>query len=198
MPLTLNRTSAPSLEPLTTAEAKSHLRVDGSNDDALIDALITASREHVEETTRRALITQTWELSLDCFPSMSWPRSGSVIWIPRSPLQSVTKIDYVNTAGTTETLDASRYRVDSKSEPARVTEAENENWPLTDGVTNAVTVEFEAGYGDDASDVPQGIKQAMLLLIGHWYENREAAAPENLSEHPKAVDALLAPYRVYL
>jgi len=208
MPLSLSRTSAPSKEPVTTAEAKTHLRVDTNAEDSYIDALVTAAREHVEQVTRRALITQTWELSLDDFPDSiwfdepfePWIRHGEKpILIPRSPLQSITKIEYVDTDGTTQTLSASKYRVDSKSEPARVTEAEGEVWPTTDMVTNGVTVTFEAGYGDNPSDVPQSIRHAIKLLIGNWYEHREqSVVGGSFSELPRAVDALLAPYRVKL
>lgn len=205
MPLTLVRTSDATTEPVTTAEAKTHLRVDNSAEDTYIDTLITAARQHIEEITGRALIKQTWELSLDDFPESVWFESPWEPWIrhgekpillPRSPLQSVTSITYVDTDGATQTLSASKYRVDSKSEPARVTEAEGEIWPSTDRVTNAVTVTYDAGYGDQAADVPAAFKHAIKLLVGHWFENREASTPDSIQKLPTAVEALLSPYQV--
>lgn len=195
MPLTLVRTSDPSTEPLTTAEAKNHLRVDTSADDLRIEGLVTAAREHVEEVTRRALITQTWELSLDDFPDGRRVHRPEMIRLPRSPVQSVDNIEYVDTGGVTQTLDVSRYRADLKSEPARITEAEGEYWPITDGVTNAVTITFKAGYGDAESDVPQAIREAMKLHIELLYDRPEEKYAAQLE---RSRDSLLSPYRVFL
>jgi uncharacterized phiE125 gp8 family phage protein len=202
MPLTLVRTSDPSKEPLTLIEAKSHLRVDTSDNDVLISDLIKTAREHVEETTGRALITQTWELSLDDFPWSTWFESPWEPWIrhgekpillPRSPLQSVSSISYVDTDGATQTLAASKYRVDTKSEPARITEAEGEIWPSTDRVTNSVTVTYVAGYGDNATDIPAPIRQAMKLMLEIDYDRPD---PSYTGVIRSRMDALLAPYRV--
>lgn len=216
MALTLTRTSDAATEPVSLTDAKDHLRVDTSADDSYINALIAAARQYVEEITRRALITQTWEFSLDDFPlsklvDMPWSEylefRNRAILLPRPPLQSVTKIEYVDTDGATQTLAASVYRVDTKSEPARLTEAEGETWPTTDHVTNAVTITYVAGYSpddsssptDEAANVPQPIKHAMKLLIGHWYENREQVNVGNIvTPMPSAAHALLAPYRVMI
>ena len=186
--MSLTQTSAPGVEPITLQQAKDHLRVSHNDEDAIIEPLITAARQHVEAYTKRALITQTWAWSMDAFATLLSP--------PLPPLQSVSSIAYIDAAGDSQTLASSNYRVDSASEPARITEAYDTTWPTTRQVTNAVTVTFIAGYGDAGHDVPQPIIQAMLLLIGHWYENREALAPVNLMPVPMAVDALLSPYRV--
>lgn len=213
MALTLTRTSDAGTEPVSLTEAKNHLRVDTSAEDSYINGLIMAARQHVEEITRRALITQTWEFNLDDFPlsklvDMPWSEylefRNRAILLPRPPLQSVTSVQYVDSDGSTKTLDASVYRVDTKSEPARLTEAEGETWPTTDHVTNAVTITYVAGYQpddssppDEAANVPQPIKHATLLLIGHWYEHREQVNVGNIvTPMVEAAHALLAPYRV--
>lgn len=205
MPYTFERTTAPSTEPVSRTEAKNHLRVDTTANDSLIDALITAAREYVEMTTGRSLITQTWKFYLDQFPlsellfhewySYLGIRANRII-LPRPPLQSVSSIEYVDSNGNTQTLSSSEYRVDTVSEPPRITEAQDTSWPFTDNVTNAVTITYVAGYGNNASDVPQPIRQAILLLIGAWYEHREHIAPENMHEIPMGAHALLSPYQV--
>lgn len=205
--LTLTRTAGPSSEPLTTAEAKAHLRVTDSSEDTYIDSLVAAARQHVEEVTRRALLTQTWEFSLDAFPlapliRTQWGAFAHVrqvpIIIPRPPLQSVTQIEYVDVDGTTQTLSASRYRVDSKSEPGRLTAALDQYWPTVAPVTNAVTITYDAGVAN-AADIPDAIKHAIKLLVSHWYEHREAVdvGARHVTRVPEAADALLAPYRIW-
>lgn len=181
----------PAQEPVPLAEAKAHLRVDTADDDALIQALIVAAREHVEHIIRRALVTQTWDLILDAFPA-------DEIMLPRPPLQSVSSITYRLQDGTVVTLDPANYVVDTKSEPGRVVLAPGRSWPSDPlYAAGAVTVRYVAGYGDPAA-VPVAIKQAILLLVGHWYENREAVAVgHTVIQLPMTVDALLWPYRVW-
>jgi uncharacterized phiE125 gp8 family phage protein len=191
--------STPAVEPVTLAEAKAHLRVDGTDEDALISALILAAREHCEAATGRVLVQQTWDLKLDRFPCL--------IEVPLPPLRSVASISYLDDAGASQTLAGAYYLVDAASEPARITPSYGQSWPSTYPVTGAVTVRFVAGYPDDGNsppdlvaNVPQSIKLAMLLLIGHWFEHRSDVLAENglqVASLPRAVDALLIPYRVW-
>jgi uncharacterized phiE125 gp8 family phage protein len=187
------QTAAPAVEPVTQNEAKNHLRVDTSADDNLIDGLIAAARQWVEHYTRRALITQTWEASLDRFPvSESEP-----IVLPKTPLLSVGSISYLDLQGSTQTWAASNYQVDSVSEPARILPVEAADYPSEqDDTLNTVTITFDAGYGDAETDVPSAIRQAMLLLIGEMYERREQGSPQEINQVPFGVQALLGPYRV--
>lgn len=182
------RTSDPAVEPVTVAEAKNHLRVDISDDDALIGALITAAREMIEERSRRALITQTWRRNLDAWPAIS-------LNLPRPPLQSVTSITYTDGDGNTSTVDSSIYSVDTDSQPGRVALAYDQQWPTvaTLATLNPIKITYVAGYGDAASDVPQRWKQAILLTVGHWYENREATVTGGgiPKELPLAVESLI-------
>lgn len=128
----------PSTGPISLAAAKEHLRVTSSTEDALITRLIGAATGHVETWTRRALVKQTRELALDCFPAVIVPQY--------SPLRSVVSIEYVDTTGVTRTLDAARYQVDAKSTPARIVPAYGETWPSTQDVPNAVVVTYVAGH----------------------------------------------------
>lgn len=183
--------SEPSEEPVTLEEAKNHLKVDMADDDSLITALIRTAREHAEAITRRALITQTWELSLD-----NWP-AGNEITIPLPPLQSVDSIKYTDSAGVEHMLDLNICIVDTFSEFGRIVLKRDYSWPSeTLQAADAVHIRFTAGYGN-AEDVPQPIKQAILLMIGWWYEQRETAIVGSVArEVPMAAEALLWPYRV--
>lgn len=188
--LVLARTADAATEPVTAAEAKAHLRVDHADDDAYIGTLITAARQHVEEWTSRALVTQTWELKLDRFPA-----SGAIA-LPRPPLQGVTAITYIDDNGASQTLAADQYTVHTSELPGRVTRAYEVTWPSTRAVPNAVTVTYTAGYGAAAA-VPNPIKQALLLIVGDLYRNREDTITGTVAARLKAVDALIGPYRTW-
>lgn len=186
MALTLE--TAPAVEPISLTEAKLHCRVDVSDDDTLITSLIKTAREVVEGIARRALITQTWNLVLDEFPE------GDEISIPRPPLQSVVHIKYKDQDGDESTFSSGDYIVNTDAEPGKVVLAYGASWPSTSLYpTAAITVQFKAGFGDASTDVPERYRQAMLLLTGHWYENREAIATTGAvpKEIPFAVEALL-------
>ena len=192
--MALKLITAPATEPVTTSEAKSHLRVDTTADDTLIGTLITAARQHVENHLRRALITQTWELVTDAFPV------GDVIRLPLPPLVSVTSIKYTDEDGNESTLSSAAYVVDTDSTKGRVVLKSGETWPSdTLAAANGVRVRYVAGYGE-ASAVPRPIRQAILLLIGTLYENRESvlvAQGVTVAQLPFGVEALLMPYRIF-
>lgn len=192
--------TAPQSEPITTAEAKTHARVDHSNEDALIDSLIMAARMRVEEYLQRALLDTTFTMTLDDFgPNIAWwPRSflASDIRLPRSPVQSVDEIRYIDDSGVQQTLSASKYRVDTTSLVARVTPAYAETWPTTRPITNAVEIDFTAGYGASASDVPAPIRQAIKVLVSTWYDHRQSLSEASVSVVPIQAEYLLGPYRV--
>jgi uncharacterized phiE125 gp8 family phage protein len=189
----LKLATAPASEPVTLAEAKAHLRVDISDDDTLIDGLIASARRYFEEAARRALITQTWRLSLD-----GWP-SGDEIELPRPPLQSVTSVIYKDQDGNATTWAAANYIVDTDSEPGRIVLAYGQSWPT--GVlypANPIQITYKAGYGDAGSSVPTQMKQAILLLIGHYYENREdTIAGTTIKAIPLGVHSLIWLNRAY-
>lgn len=185
----------PASEPITTTEAKNHLKVDFSDDDSYIDDLIQAARETCEQWTGRALITQTLRIKLDEFPrSIDW-NTGSVnhrIRVPSPPLIAVSSIVYTDTAGASQTLSSSTYTVDSDAEPGIIVPAYGEVWPSTRTIPNAVVITYTAGYGS-ASDVPRALKQGMMLLIGQWYDVRQAVVTGTIAtEIPMGVQALFS------
>lgn len=185
--------TAASVEPLTLTQTKDHLRVTHTTDDALISALIPGARRYAEHYTRRALITQVWELLIDEFPYAT----RESLEIPFAPLQSIDSITYYDTDGAEQTLPVADYQVDSDSEPGRVAPVVGVTWPGTEDRLNAVTIRFTAGYGDSPGDVPEGIGQAMLMMIGHLYERRETTIVGTIiAEVPFATKALLDPYKI--
>lgn len=186
--MALTVVTAPAVEPVSLAEGKLHLRVDISTDDDLITAMIQAAREVVEGISRRALITQVWKLILDEFPE------EDEIVIPLPPLQSVTSITYKDRDGNESTFSSGDYIVNTDTEPGKVVLAYGSSWPSTTLYpTGAITVQFTAGFGDASTDVPEKYRQAMMLLLGHFYENREAIATTGAvpKEVPFGVEALL-------
>lgn len=192
----LTLVTPPQSEPVSLSEAKDHLRELDADQDSLIGSLIVAARAYVEELTGRALMTQTWRLDLDCFPSGDY--WGGKIELPRPKLQSVTSVAYYQQSdGVLTTIDSADYTVTLGGEFERgfVVPAYQDSWPIPRDVPGAVRVTYVAGYAS-AEDVPQPIKQYMLLLIGSMYENREADA-EKAVARLQFVDALLTPYRMF-
>lgn len=166
-----------------------------SAEDTLLTNLIKAAREYCEGFTNRAYITQVWDLLLDSFPV------GDSISIPYPPLVSVASVKYYDTENTEATMDSGDYYVDTYKEPGRIVLGYNKSWPTTIlRPANGVIIRFTAGYGAAAA-VPQKVKQAMLMLISYWFENREAAQvgiTNALSkEIESAVRALLWLDRIY-
>lgn len=174
---------------VSLAEAKLHLRVDVADDDALITALITAATELAEQATGRAIMPQTWELTLDAFPA--------ALEITRVPAISVTSLKYWDTAGVQQTLGTARYTLDNADEfgAAYVVPVYGDTWPDTREQINAVALRYVAGYADAAA-VPDSIKAWIKLQVGAMYENREAEAGRQTFTLGFA-DRLLDRYKVW-
>lgn len=186
---TMQVSSAPATEPITTAEAKKQSYVDTSDDDTFIDDNIQAAREYLQEQTNMSFITQTRVMRMDRFP-------GTIL-VPYSPLISVTSITYVDTNGDTQTLAASLYDADIYRKPARINPAYGESWPGTRSIDDAVTITYVAGYAD-ADAVPSLVKKMMLYLVAHYYENRENVALGTIPTRiPETVESLIAINRIY-
>ena len=184
--------TAPAAEPLTLAEAKLHLKLDVTADDDLITSLIVAARQHVETVTGRALVTQTWDIKYDEFPR----ELDAPIMLPKPPIASVTSVKYLDAAGVEQTWSSANYITDLPSGAwagfGRIRPGMSTAYPATYAVINAVTVRIVCGYGAAAA-VPDGLKAAMKILIGHWYVNRG----DSDAEPPAAVVALLGGFRVW-
>jgi uncharacterized phiE125 gp8 family phage protein len=176
----------PVLEPVTLTEVKAQCRIDGTAEDTYLGTLITAAREYCEAIDWRAYLTQTIELWLE-----AWPHDDE-IELPRPPLQSVTSVEYYDVNDAKYTLSPLDYYVDTIRVPGAVHLKYLKTWPVTQlRDYNAICVTYKAG-ATAAANVPAVIKQAMLLLIGHWYENREAVLVGTISKPIDfAVQALL-------
>lgn len=180
----------PPVDPvLTLEEVKAHCRVDSSDEDTLFSALVDAASSHLDGwmgILGRCLVSQNWKREFDCW---------SVFELPLEPVQSVVAITFFDDTGIEQTVDPSIYQLHVRATRTVVGCRADKNWPTADFSKGPVTVIWQSGYGT-AADVPTAIKQAMLLLIGHWYEQREGVVVGTIaSELPLAVDALLAPYR---
>lgn len=203
--------TAPIAEPVTLAELRQQLRLVSTNDDTLVTSLGIAARQYVETVTRRALMTQTWTLYLDRFPTYwqdwnnwtgrrTWARSARrlstdayrdvTIRLEQPPVQSISSVKYYDTASVLQTLDPVQYITDVANEPARLVPAPGFYWPTAQYQVNAVQIEFVAGFAS-AALVPETLKAAIKLLVGHWYENRVAVTEGTTAEMPLAVRSLL-------
>jgi len=178
--------SGPSFEPVTIAEAKLHLRIDGTADDSWLTDTIGVARLWLERAYNVSFVDQTFDWSMDSFPD-------DVIEVPRPPLDSITSIKYTDAAGVVQTLATDQYDVDVNSRPGRILPAFGKFWPSTQSVPGAVVIRFKAGYGSSAAGVPLDLKHAVYLLVGHWYRNREAVLTGVTSKSIEfAVDALMS------
>lgn len=177
---------APASEPVSLAEAKAHLRVVHGEDDQLVASLITAARRVVEARTGLCLMDQAWL----CFRD-SWPADG-VIELPVAPLRAVDEIGVFGEDDQKAVIDPAHYVVDAASRPARVLLRGSRVWPRPGRALNGIGIRVEAGYGTAAQDVPQPLRQAVLLLVAHFHAQRGDEPGRGL---PLNLGALLAPYR---
>jgi len=179
----------PASEPVSLADAKLHLRVDDTTEDTLITSIIVAARQFTEKYLNRSLITQTWNLYLDALPSE--------IQVMYGDIQSFTSVKYYDSDNAEQTLSDALYDEDLISNPARITRTTDQTYPEVFVRTNAINIEYIAGYGD-AVNVPDSIKSAMLLIIGHLYENRQNVIIGHAAVVlPKGAEYLLDQYRIF-
>lgn len=177
--------TAPSVEPVTVAEVKLHSRIGIDTDDSLISIYITAARQQAEQLTGRSLAPRTMIRYYDEFPDS--------IELPKGPITSVDWLKYISTAGALTTMSAAAYSLDSTQLSNWIVPAYSYTWPATLTTTNAVSIQYQAGYS--AATIPASIKAWILLKVGTMYENREADAEKAVIANPFA-DALLARYVV--
>jgi uncharacterized phiE125 gp8 family phage protein len=191
----LSLVSGPNPEPVDTTDAKLYLRVDTSADDDLIDSLIHAARMWAENYTGRALITQTFDQKFRGLPA-----AGSPLVLAKAPVASVTSITYLDADGASQTLDGSNYNLRTTSGPmagrALIEVSSTFTSPtLYSPAEYPVTVRTVCGYGNP-STVPQGIKAAILLMLGDMYEQRQETILGGSSKSQTTIERLLAPFRL--
>ena len=192
----LTETVAPVADPITLAEAKTHLRVDGTDSDTLITAQITAARQYIEKTIQRSMVQRTYRADVEGFAYR--------YRLPLPPLASISSIKYYtpDSPQVLTTLDANFYRADLGRSEIYM-DASSASIPSIASRHDAVQITFVAGHAPDtsspidhAANVPEAIKAATKLLVADMYENRETSTPLKITQLP-TVDRLLAAYREY-
>ena len=186
---------APPVEPITPEEAKAHCRIEHTDDDALVTALIVSARQSVEDFTNRALINQTWK---QFFDACELPFVKREIKLRKLSVNSITSVKAYAVDDTATVMASTDY---AKSGD-RVVLKEGKSWPSYGREFDCVEIEYVAGYGAAGANVPAPVRQAILMLVAHYYENREAGGDPVVKEAfdfevPFGVRAILMPFRVY-
>lgn len=179
----LKRTVEPTIEPVDVESLRTHSRIDYQDEDDVLRGYLLAARRMLETDTERALLTQTWTLTMDCFPC-------DAIELRRCPVQSVTSISYLDTDGASQTLATSVYTVSTTCEPARITLKYGQVWPTTYMQEGAITITFVAGSTTAAAVDPMA-GQAIRMLAGHWAQHRESVDGMSMKEIPQGYEALM-------
>jgi uncharacterized phiE125 gp8 family phage protein len=179
--------TAPALEPLSLDEARGFLRVEHHDDDETIAALVAAARVHVEAQTRCAVITQRWRIVLDC-----WPETGRIDVRP-APLRELIAARVYDVDGVAHEIDTQAFVPDLAASALAFMPGA---LAVPGRIAAGIELDVSVGYGDAAIDVPEPLRQAIRLLVAHWYENRGLTAAGTTSDLPAMVTALIAPYRM--
>ncbi|MEM8987910.1 MAG: phage head-tail connector protein [Pseudomonadota bacterium] len=186
--MTITVTTPPAEEPLTLSDAKAHLRVDASDEDAYIADAVVAARRAVEARTGLTLITQTLTWTFDEFPE------GAVLALPAGPVQSVTAVRSYDADGVASVYGASNYTLDGGAQTPRVVRKAGAVWPTPGRNALGGAVEFVAGFGA-AAVVPEDLVQAVRILTAHYFERRELSEADRQTRTPDGFEALIAPHR---
>ncbi|MDJ0922114.1 MAG: head-tail connector protein [Henriciella sp.] len=177
---------------MTEAEARRQCVIDDDSEDDILAGLIATATGYLEAEhgiLGRALITQTWRVRFPCVPA------EAVVELPYPPIKSIEAVKYIDTDGVEQTFAPENYGMHASRSKSFVALNPSASWPVAAGHW-PFSIEFVAGYGDEATDVPDGIVHAAKLLVSHFYENREATTDLPLRDLPLGVQMLLAPFRV--
>ncbi|HWJ88909.1 MAG TPA: head-tail connector protein [Pelagibacterium sp.] len=174
-------------EPVSLAAMKAHLRVEDEAEDGLIETLISAARVHVESLSGRALLDQTWRLTLD-----AWPEDR-IVPLPVSPVTALSEIRAYDAGGTVHQIDVAQFLLDGRANPARIiVPAVIAGMPVL-RARRGIEIDYTAGYGE-AEDVPADLSQAVRMLAAFWYENRDLATGE-MRAVPGTIGRMVSAYR---
>ena len=199
----LNMTAAPAQEPLELSDVEAQVRLPGqlTEEAEFVKGLISAVREMAESQTRRALVTQSWEIMLNGFPL-----GREAIELPMPPLQSVDSIEYVDVDNVVQTLNPVKYKfIGDLKNKGFVFPAFGETWPVAQDDFATVKIKFTCGYGPIAPskelNIPTSILQWIKINVANLFENRETVVIENsravlMDTTPMLADGLLANHRL--
>lgn len=188
--MTLSMLAGPLFEPISVAEAKLFLRIDNDVENEVVAALITTARLHVERLTRRIILEQRWRLYLDEMPK------DNLVKISLGPVREVTQVTFYNADGEPSIIPPEDYVVDMSSVPSRI-KFRVASMPCAARAINGYEIDFIVGFGATTLEVPHDLRQAILMLVAHWYENRSAVSGDmSPAATPKGVSDLIQPYRV--
>lgn len=191
--------------------AKQHLRVDTTDEDVLIQAYITGASGTVQKTTGKLFAPKPMTQKLAGFPrhhsapgahgyglysGVIRPRPIRLWYGPVYAASAGVSIAYDDADGVEQQL--TDFRLVDGSAPLLLP-AYGSSWPVAQAEPGSVRIGYTAGYSD-ADGTPPDLDQAVLLLIGHYYQNREAVTGTEVratpTEMPLGVDELLEPYRI--
>ncbi len=182
--------SAPALEPVTLAQTKEFLRIDEAHEDDFINSLIAAARIHVESITARALISQSWRVVRDCWPS------DRIVNLPVAPLLSLSAITTYDDDGNVTALPLAQFLPETNITPARIFLPKSISGQVIMRERAAIEIDYVAGFGASPNDVPNTLKQAIFTLIAYWFEHRDAVIIAGSGAIvPAGFDALISPYK---
>ena len=176
----------PALEPVPLAQAKAHLRVSNSDEDQLIAMLIVSARRIVEARSGLLLISQVWS----CYDDR-WPGDG-IMALPLAPVSAIEELAVFGEDDVKAVIDGALYYADLASRPPRLLLRGSRLWAPPGRALNGIAVTLTAGFGADPEAVPEPLRQAILVLVAHWYEHRGNANPP---APPLTLEALIRPYR---
>ncbi|KQV85441.1 head-tail connector protein [Rhizobacter sp. Root1221] len=171
--MNLRIVTSPTFEPVSMLEVFQHCRIDGDPEDppefeaGILPVYIQAAREHAEAHTGLVLTDAVYQLRVDAF--------CDPLPLPVSPVGSIASLRYIDADGVEQLLDDAAYWLDDDPGAPSVRPVYGSSWPDARDDVGAIRINFQAPYvaSDSTAAVPASIKQAMLLMIGHWYENRE-------------------------
>lgn len=180
--------AAPGATAITTDEAKAWLDLEYDDDNSLIDTLIASAISKMDgpRGIGIACVTQTWELSLDCFPPF-------LIELPGWPVKSITSVTYIDGTGASQTIPSSEYVLDLGGDAARLSPVFGGSWPSTRAQAGSVKIQYV--LGEEVGSVSPILKLALKQMVGHWYENREAVSEQTLMEIPMGAMQIISDYR---
>lgn len=187
----------PTDEQFDAAEAREHLRITQTDEDNWFTNFIPVAREYCEYYLARSLAPQTLEFTANTFPNAPYFRHpaanefdvqrNSGIVLPMGPITEIESVKYYDVSTTLQTIDSTNYFLDDGAEPAVLYPVSGYDWPSTWHIMSAVRIRFKAGYdlpdaATPTNPLPASLKAAMLMVLGHLHENREATSDTKIDE----------------